>query len=93
MKRGMKTSEIIYEISRRTNLPKIKVSKIVHATIETIREAIIKGEKVKIRNLGTWKLGELSPRTIKHPRTGEILNLKIRKKIKFVPSGSAIPLV
>jgi len=89
----MRTSEIVSEISRRTHLPKRRVYKIVQATIETIREAIINGEVVKIRNLGTWKLKELSPRTIKHPRTGKILNLKKRKKIKFVPSGSAIPII
>ncbi|GEM_PF-6374940 len=52
----------------------------------TVFNALKEDGLFRIRGVGTLKVVDAKPRKIKHPRTGKIINVPSRKRIKFIPS-------
>ena len=81
----MTKKDIILKVSDETNLKQIDVKKIVQKTFDCIIEALIRGEKIELRNFGVFKLKQRKSRTGRNPRTGQIVPVPPKKVVVFKP--------
>ena len=81
----MNKSEFIDAIAARTELSKVASGKALDAVIETIVEAVAKGDGVSLVGFGSFKAAARAAREGKNPRTGE----KIKIAATTVPKFSA----
>ncbi|MDD5155922.1 MAG: integration host factor subunit beta [Candidatus Omnitrophica bacterium] len=81
----MTKKDIILKVSDATNLKQIDVKKIVQKTFDFIIEALVRGEKIELRNFGVFKIKQRRSRTGRNPRTGQIVPVPPRKVVVFKP--------
>lgn len=88
----MNKTELINAIAEQAGLTKVQAKAAVDATVNTITEALLKNDKVAIIGFGTFSVNEKTARTGINPRTGEKIEIKARKVVKFKP-GAELNLV
>lgn len=81
----MTKKDIILKVSDETNLKQIDVKKVVQKTFDCIIEALIRGEKIELRNFGVFKLKQRKSRIGRNPRTGQAVPVPPRKVVVFKP--------
>jgi len=81
----MTKKDIILKVSDATNLKQIDVKKAVQKTFDSIIEALVRGEKIELRNFGVFKIKQRRSRTGRNPRTGQIVPVPPRKVVVFKP--------
>lgn len=81
----MTKKDIVLKVSDLVNVRQVVVKKIVQKTFDAIVEALIRGEKVELRNFGVFKIKERRSRTGRNPRTGEVVPVPPRKVVVFKP--------
>jgi len=79
----MTKKDIILKVSDETNLKQIDVKKVVQKTLDCIVEALIRGEKIELRNFGVFKIKQRKSRTGRNPRTGQVVPVPPRKVVVF----------
>jgi nucleoid DNA-binding protein len=79
----MTKKDIILKVSDQTNLKQIDVKKVVQKTFDCIVEALVRGEKIELRNFGVFKIKQRKSRTGRNPRTGDIVPVPPRKVVVF----------
>jgi len=62
---------------------------IIDALTETVREEVSKGHHVRLIGFGSWKLTQVSARTIKSIRDGALVHLPAGKRVSFT-AGSLL---
>ena len=63
---------------------KIKDSeKLVNAFLETVEDALVKGEGVRFIGFGTWEVKERSAREVMNPQTKKKIKIEAKKVVKF----------
>jgi len=81
----MTKKDIILKISDDINLKQLDVKKVVQKTFDTIIEALVRGEKIELRNFGVFKIKQRKGRTGRNPRTGQVVPVPPRKVVVFKP--------
>jgi nucleoid DNA-binding protein len=81
----MTKKDIILKVSDETNLKQTDVKKIVQKTFDYMVEALVRGEKIELRNFGVFKIKERKSRTGRNPRTGQVVPVPPRKVVVFKP--------
>ena len=81
----MTKKDIILRVSDETNLKQIDVKKVVQKTFDFIIEALVRGEKIELRNFGVFKIKQRRSRTGRNPRTGQVVPVPPRKVVIFKP--------
>ncbi len=81
----MTKKDIILKVSDVTHLKQIDVKKVVQKTFDCIIEALVRGEKIELRNFGVFKIKERKSRTGRNPRTGQVVPVPPRKVVVFKP--------
>jgi nucleoid DNA-binding protein len=81
----MTKKDIILKVSDDTNLKQIDVKKVVQRTFDCIIEALVRGEKIELRNFGVFKIKQRKSRTGRNPRTGQVVPVPPRKVVVFKP--------
>jgi nucleoid DNA-binding protein len=81
----MTKKDIILKVSDATNLKQIDVKKVVQKTFDFIIEALVRGEKIELRNFGVFKIKQRRSRTGRNPRTGQVVPVPPRKVVVFKP--------
>jgi len=81
----MTKKDIILKVSDDTNLKQIDVKKVVQKTFDCITEALVRGEKIELRNFGVFKIKQRKSRTGRNPRTGQAVPVPPRKVVVFKP--------
>ena len=54
----------------------------------TISQALIEGESVKVKGIGTFKVTTVKPRKSVNVNTGDVMEIKAYKKVSFTPDKS-----
>jgi DNA-binding protein HU-beta len=85
----MNKADLVAKITKDAGLTKTEATKAVNAFIETVTDALVKGEKVILVGFGTFKVVERKARQGRNPKTGETIKIKAKKSPKFVP-GKAL---
>jgi nucleoid DNA-binding protein len=81
----MTKKDIILKVSDVTTLKQIDVKKVVQKTFDCIIEALVRGEKIELRNFGVFKIKDRKSRTGRNPRTGQVVPVPPRKVVVFKP--------
>jgi integration host factor subunit beta len=85
----MNKIDIVNELSEKINLNQ-KVAKVVVDTIvDSIKKAIINGERVEIRGFGSFSLRSYKPYRGRNPKNGEVVNVP-EKKLPYFKVGKEL---
>jgi len=75
--------DLINRVAEKFGLKKKDAESIVKFIFQEIAETVKKGERVSIQGFGAFELRELKERRIRNPRTGEEIEIPVRKKVCF----------
>lgn len=78
----MNKQEMIKHIAEEKNLLKKDVEKVLDGFFETL-EAMKKGEKFGVRNVGVFEKKERAARTGRNPKTGETIQIPAKIYLAF----------
>jgi DNA-binding protein HU-beta len=71
----MNKTELIAAVAGKTNITKKDTEAVISAALETITEALTKGDKVQIAGFGIFEVKHREARTGRNPRTGETMEI------------------
>jgi len=80
----MTRKDLIDKVAKKFGLKKKEAEAIVKFIFQEIAETVRKGERVSIQGFGAFELRVLKERRIKNPRTGEVIEIPVRRKVIFV---------
>lgn len=82
----MTKAELVAKMSEKTGLRKSHAEKALQAFVESITEALEKGERIAIPQLGVFHVKERAERTGRNPKTGKEIIIPAKKVVKFTAS-------
>ncbi|MCZ6464422.1 MAG: integration host factor subunit alpha [Proteobacteria bacterium] len=82
----MTKADIVEMIYERVGFSKKESAELVETIFEVIKEALVKGEKVKFSGFGNFIVREKNARKGRNPQTGEEIQLAARRVLTFKPS-------
>ncbi len=85
----MNKSELIAEVASKAEITKKDADAAVSAVIESITEALKKGDKVQLVGFGTFEVRTRGARTGRDPRTGKEIKIAASKAPAF-KAGKAL---
>ena len=85
----MTKSDLINEVSEKLQIPVSEVSSIVGTIINSMSEALAKGEGVEIRGFGSFSVKEYKSYKGRNPKTGEEITVP-PKKAPFFKVGKEL---
>lgn len=80
-------ADIVMEVARVANLPKLKAQESVDMVFDAIRDALAEGEKVEFRGFGVFRVKERKRGVGRNLKTGQAVQIPPGKTIKFKPSS------
>jgi nucleoid DNA-binding protein len=84
----MNMSELCNEVAAECELPKDVAKKVVETVFGLIVENLKTGNRVNLRNFGSFVVVSSGPRKTRNPRTGESIQIEGKKRPKFKVSAS-----
>ncbi|MFH0856115.1 MAG: HU family DNA-binding protein [Candidatus Omnitrophota bacterium] len=79
----MTKKDIILKVADETGIKQIDVKLVIQKTFDCIIEALVRGEKIELRNFGVFKIKQRKSRTGRNPRTNQIIPVPPRKVVVF----------
>lgn len=85
----MNKSELIEQLSLKKDLSNKRAEDVVNIIINSLTEAMVTGERIEIRGLGSFVIKEYETYTGRNPKTGA--PIKVRpKKLPFFKVGKEL---
>ena len=81
--------ELINAIAAKTDLTKKDAEAALKAVVDTVTEALVKGDKVQLVGFGTFEVRARGERTGRNPRTKETITIPASKAPAF-KAGKAL---
>ncbi len=85
----MTKAELIDKVASGTGLSKTDASRAIDSTLNSVRLALKKGQKVTLVGFGTFSVVKRKSRKGRNPRTGEVITIPAAKIPKFT-AGKAL---
>jgi len=82
----MTKRDIVEHIHRRMGLPRLLIKDVVNEILTIIKERVQRGEEVKIVRFGKWQPVLRKSKRVKHPATGEMIQIPAYGTVVFKPS-------
>ena len=79
----MNKTELIDKIAAGADLTKVDAKKALDATIEAIKAALVKGDKIQLVGFGTFAVAEKPAREGINPATKQKIQIAAKKVAKF----------
>ena len=79
----MTKSELVANVAEKSGLDRKQADKAVAAIFDTIKKALIEGDKVQVIGFGTFENRTRSARKGRNPRTGEEISIPASKLTSF----------
>jgi nucleoid DNA-binding protein len=89
----MNKSEFVDSLAKKLSFSKQESERVVEAVLETLRSALVNGEKVDLRGLGSFKVKENKARQGRNPQTGEPMLIKAKRSAAFRPGKELTELL
>jgi len=67
----MTKADMVDVISSSTGLTKVETEAVVNGFMETVIDAMKRGERIELRGFGTFKVVKRAPRVARNPKTNE----------------------
>jgi DNA-binding protein HU-beta len=84
----MTKAELIDKIASGTGLSKADSSRALDSTLNSVRSALKKGQKVTLVGFGTFAVVKRKSRKGRNPRTGQVITIPAAKIPKFTAGKS-----
>ena len=85
----MNKSELVLKVAEKLNLTKKKAEDVVNLIFDSMTNALLKGDRVEIRGLGSFMVRQYNSYTGRNPRTGQSIQVK-PKKLPFFKTGKEL---
>lgn len=85
----MNKSELIQKIAQRVNLTRKKAEEVVEMIFDSMTQALVRGDRVEIRGLGSFMVKNYGAYQGRNPRTGAAIQVK-PKKLPFFKVGKEL---
>ena len=85
----MKKVELVEAVAEAAGLTKADATRAIDATLDAIKGALVKGDKVPLVGFGTFATSKRAAREGRNPRTGETVKIAARTAVTF-KAGSAL---
>ena len=82
----MNKSELIEALAEKVNLPVRETASVTKTIIDTMSEALVKGDSIEIRGFGSFTVKKYGAYTGRNPKSGEQINVA-PKKLPFFKVG------
>ena len=82
----MRKADLSHELFEKVGISKRDAAQMVDSLFSSIREALQKGESVKITGFGCFMVRSKGSRKGRNPRTGEEIGITPRRVVSFRPS-------
>ena len=84
----MNKQHLIDVVAKKTGVEKKVVTNIVDAFTDTVTDALVDGDSVKLVGFGTFEVVERAAREGRNPKTGEAAHIPASKSPKFKAGSS-----
>ncbi|MBC8178534.1 MAG: integration host factor subunit beta [Deltaproteobacteria bacterium] len=85
----MNKSQLIESLAKEESLPLRKAEEVVNTVFGEMEAALIRGERVEIRGLGSFKVKKYDGYKGRNPKTGEMIKVA-SKKLPFYKVGKEL---
>jgi integration host factor subunit beta len=85
----MNKSELIKALAENKDIHVDEASKIVNAFVDSIKESLLRGDRVEIRGFGSFKIKEYQGYTGRNPKTGDVVTVE-PKRLPFFRPGKEL---
>ncbi len=85
----MNKSQLIESLAKEESLPVRKAEEVVNTVFGEMETALIRGERVEIRGLGSFKVKKYDGYKGRNPKTGEMIKVD-SKKLPFFKVGKEL---
>lgn len=85
----MNKSELVLKVAEKLSLTKKKAEDVVELIFNSMTNALLKGDRVEIRGLGSFVVRNYNSYKGRNPRTGESIEVK-PKKLPFFKTGKEL---
>ncbi len=82
----MTKADIVNSLYEKLGLSKKETATIVEIVLETIKDNLEQGQKIKIAGFGNFIVRQKTARKGRNPKTGEEIEISRRKVVTFKPS-------
>lgn len=79
----MTKMDLVQAIFDKVGLPKTEIQRIVDTVFETMKEALIEREQIKISGFGVFTVKQKGARIGRNPKTMQTVEIKPRKVVTF----------
>ncbi len=84
----MTKKEILVKMSKDAGITYLQADKAFKAMIGGIKKSLKRGKRVTFSGFGSFEVKKSKSRKGRNPRTGELISIPNKKRIKFNPSKS-----
>lgn len=85
----MNKTELIAEVANKAGLSRKDAEKALGAVVETITEAVVKGDKVQLVDFGSFETKQREARTGRNPKTKETIEIPATR-VPVFKAGKAL---
>jgi integration host factor subunit beta len=85
----MNKSQLIETLAKEEDLPLKKAEEVVNTVFSNMEKALVNGERVEIRGLGSFKVKQYDGYKGRNPKTGEVIKVS-PKKLPFFKVGKEL---
>ena len=85
----MNKTELIAEVANKAGLSRNDAEKALGAVVETITEAVVKGDKVQLVGFGSFETKQREARTGRNPKTKETIEIPATR-VPVFKAGKAL---
>jgi DNA-binding protein HU-beta len=79
----MNKTELVEKVAVSANLSKAAAKKALEATLASVKEALVAGDRVQLIGFGTFSVSERPARDARNPRDGKTIHVPAKKVVKF----------
>jgi len=83
---SVKKTQFVQWVAEKMNVPKKQAGEFVETFVAGVTDVLKKGNKLNVSGLGIFKVADRPARMGRNPRTGETIQIKASKKVRFTPS-------
>jgi len=85
-KSTMTKADIVERVYEKIGFSKKEASELVEMVFGSLKDKLVKGEKVKISGFGKFEVREKKSRIGRNPQTGDRITISARRVLNFSPS-------
>lgn len=85
----MNKSELIKELAEQCDISHENAALVVHTFVETMKTALIDGDRIEIRGFGSFKIKEYGAYSGRNPKTGQSVSV-VPKRLPFFRAGKEL---